>query len=233
MHEIVLSAPGKNALSTELMTWLVKELEIAAGRPVLLTGSGDAFSAGLNLKEVTSLDRQGVERFLGRLEEMVDALYTYPGPTVACVNGHAIAGGCVLALACDLRVCAENPEIRVGLNETALGLRFPPKLFAMIRQRLPASSLERVVLGAGLYDPEAARALGLVDEVAGDAVSVARAHLARLASHPRETYARTKEALRAGVLDVSEAARRRYKEEVVPMWASEETRARLLAALKR
>jgi enoyl-CoA hydratase/carnithine racemase len=233
MHEIVLKAPGKNALSTELMTWIIRELEVAAGRPVLITGSGGAFSAGLNLKELASLDRAGMERFLALFEEMVDALYTYPGPTVACVNGHAIAGGCVVALACDLRVCAANPEIRVGLNETANGLRFPPKTFALVRHRLPASALERVTLGAGLYEPEAARALGLVDEVAFDAESVARVHLARLASHPRETYAGTKEALRSGVLDVSERTMRRFKEEDVPLWCSDETRARLLAVLKR
>src|SRR5215470_9196041 len=98
MHEIVLRAPGKNALSTELMTWIVRELEVAAGRPVLITGAGDAFSAGLNLKEIATLDPLGMERFLGTLEGMVDALYTYPGPTAAAVNGHAIAGGCVVAL---------------------------------------------------------------------------------------------------------------------------------------
>jgi enoyl-CoA hydratase/carnithine racemase len=174
-----------------------------------------------------------MDRFLARLEDMIDALYTYPGPTVACINGHAIAGGCVVALACDMRICAADPEIRIGLNETALGVRFPPKLFAMVKQRVPPNALDRVILGAGLYEPEAARALGLVDEVADDAPSVARAHLARLASHPRDVYARTKEALHAGVLDVSEEELRRFTQEVVPMWCSEETRARLLAVLRK
>jgi enoyl-CoA hydratase/carnithine racemase len=233
MYEIVLRAAGHNALTTELMAWIVGELEIAAGQPVLISGAGSVFSAGLNLKEIATLDESGMERFLGQLEEMVDALYTYPGPTVACVNGHAIAGGCVIALACDLRVAAADPEVRIGLNEVALGLRFPPKTFAMVRQRVPPGSLERVILEAGLYAPEQARTLGLVDEVAFDPLAVARTRLSRLAAHPRDAYARTKEELRAGVLDVTEAAKARYLREVLPVWCSDETRTRVLAVLKK
>jgi len=233
MYEIVMRAPGRNALSTELMTWIVKELEVAAGQPILVTGDGNAFSAGLNLKEIASLDRAGMERFLVCLEEMVDALYTYPGPTVACVNGHAIAGGCIVAMACDLRIVAADPEIRIGLNETALGLRFPPKIFALVKQRVHAGALDRVLLEAGLYPPDEAKHLGLVDEVAFDVAASARAHVLRLGSHPRETYARTKEQLRSGVLDVSEAEARRFREEVVPLWASAETKERVLSVLRK
>ncbi len=233
MHEIVMRAPGKNALSTALMTWFVSELESAAGQPVLIRGEGGAFSAGLNLKEIASHDADGMEGFLNSLEEMLDALFTYPGPTVACIDGHAIAGGCVLALACDLRIVAANPEIRIGLNETAIGLRFPPKAFAIVRARLSPHALERVVLGAGLHPPEVAKELGLVDEIAFDAQAAARAHLQRLASYPRESYARNKEAMRAGVMDVNDADARRFREEVVPLWSSPETKQRLLALLKK
>ncbi len=233
MHEIVMRAPGKNALSTALMSWFVTELEAAAGQPVLIRGSDGAFSAGLNLKEISSLDEDGMERFLNALEEMLDALYTYPGPTVACIDGHAIAGGCVVALACDLRIVAANPELRIGLNETAIGLRFPPKAFAIVKQRLAPHVLERVVLGAGLHPPEQALALGLVDEIAFDVEAAARTHLSRLAAYPREAYARNKEALRAGVMDVNDDDARRFREEVVPLWSSRETKDRLLSLLKK
>jgi hypothetical protein len=91
--------------------------------------------------------------------------------------------------------------------------------------------LDRVVLGGALFAPEAARELGLLEEIAFDAPA-ARAHLARLASHPREGHARMKEALRAGVLDVSAADGRRFRDEVLPTWRSAETRARLVAILK-
>ena len=87
MKEIILSAPGKNAINSALMRQIIDELRAAAGEPVLLTGAGDAFSAGLNLKEVLALDPAGMAAFLELLEEMTRALFEYPGPTVALVNG--------------------------------------------------------------------------------------------------------------------------------------------------
>jgi enoyl-CoA hydratase len=231
IYELTLSAPGKNALGTAVMQGLLAELRTAAGRPLLLSGSGGAFSAGLNLKEVAELDRAGMERFLGLLRELVEALFAYPGPAVACVNGHAIAGGCILALCCDLRVAADDPRIRIGLNEVALGLEFPPTLMKLVRHRVPPRSIHRVVLEAGLYDPRTALQLGLIDEVAADAPAVARAHIERLGAYPRETYAVTKRAVHAGALDLSDADNRYFQEKVVPAWVAPAVKERVRAAL--
>ncbi len=233
MFELTITGPGKNALGMAVMEGMLAQLDAAAGRPILLSGAGDAFSAGLNLKEVAALDRAGMGRFLGTLERLVEALYGYPAPTVACVNGHAIAGGCVLALCCDLRVAAARPEIRIGLNEVALGLEFPPKTLAVVRRRVAPRSLERVLLEAGLHDPRTAFQLGLVDEVVDDAAAAARAHLARLAAHPRAAYVATKHALRAGALDLTAEAERRFRDELVPRWCAPEAKERVLAALGR
>src|SRR5262245_45372855 len=120
MIEIRLDRPGKNALDTQAMAWILDQLRAAAGEPVLFTGAGDAFSAGLNLKEVARLDERGLFDFLRLLERTMTALYLYEGPTVALVNGHAIAGGCVLTVCCDYRVAAAAPGIKIGLNEVAL-----------------------------------------------------------------------------------------------------------------
>jgi enoyl-CoA hydratase len=233
IREITISAPGRNALSTDLMQRLLASLRDAAGRPVLLTGTEGAFSAGLNLKEVATLDSTGMTRFLRLLDDLVDALYEYPGPTVACVNGHAIAGGCVLALCCDWRVAAAPADIRIGLNEVALGLQFPPKILALVRDRLPRRYLERVVLEAGLHSPSTALALGLVDEVAADPLPAARAALARLAAVPCATYVATKQSLRRGVLALNEAQRRQFEQDIVPAWCAPETKARIRAVLER
>src|SRR5258706_14578294 len=108
MKRITLEAPGKNAISSELMRRVIGELAAAKDEPVLLTGAGDVFSAGLNLKEVVSLDGSVMKTFLGLLDDLVSALFEYPGPLVALVNGHAIAGGCVLALTADWRVAPES-----------------------------------------------------------------------------------------------------------------------------
>lgn len=230
---VVLEGPGKNALSTPLMSAALAAVRAAGDRPLLLTGAGDAFSAGLNLKELATLDLAGMERFLGLLGELVRALYHHPAPTVALVNGHAIAGGSVLALTCDLRVARADASIRIGLNETALGLEFPPAILRLVRARVSPHALDRVVLEAGLHAPEAAAALGLIDEVAADAEGTAAARLGTLAGHPRATYASAKRSLREGLLDESEAELRRYREELLPLWASDTVKMRIAAALAR
>lgn len=228
--EIAIEGPGKNALGTPVMEVLLSRLGAAGGRPVLLRGAGDAFSAGLNLKEVAGLDPRGMEAFLRLLERLVSTLYTYPGPTVALVNGHAIAGGCVLAMACDHRIAKADPFVRIGLNEVALGLRFPPAVLRLMRERLAASHASEVLLGAGLHAPDEARRLGLVDELNPFPEAEARRRLEALAAHPADGYAATKAALRGtSLLDAPgyEDALRA----VVPAWTSEAVKARMLAAL--
>ncbi len=231
MRELTIQGPGKNALGRELMGSLLAQLREAGGEPLLLTGAGDAFSAGLNLKELLELDEAGMDGFLRLLGELSAALFDYPGPTVALVNGHAIAGGCVLALCCDWRVGTSDARARIGLNEVALGLRFPPRLLRMLRHAAP--TLERAVLGAGLYDPATALRLGLLDEVAEDAGAVARARLAERAAYPRPAYAAAKADLRVGLSAARPDEERTFREEVLPVWTSPELKARVRAALKR
>ena len=230
MKTIILSGPGKNSLSTSLMQRTLAEVRDAKDEPIFLTGDGDAFSAGLNLKELSTLDVAGMTTFLGTLEELVKALYEHPAPVVAWVNGHAIAGGCVLALCADMRVMTAREGVRIGLNEVALGLRFPPLTFAMVRARMTAPALERVLLESALYDAAEARALGLVDVIGEEAA--ARMTISSLASHPRDIYAATKLLLRPR-LETVEDERRRFREDTIPYWASPERRAALLSLLEK
>ena len=231
MIEIVLDGPGKNALSTAMMDNLLEKLREAYGEPVLLSGKADAFCAGLDLKEVASLDASGMEAFLRKLEALVEALYTYPGPTVALVNGHAIAGGCILALCCDHQVAADNPKIKIGVTELSLGLQFPPVSLSVVRERVPKRHLNEVVLGSRLHDPQSALHLGLIDEVAADAPRVARARLEGLAAHPPAAYVATQRELRSGTVDASITEQKFLA--LLPSWSSPEIKQRIAAALKR
>jgi enoyl-CoA hydratase/carnithine racemase len=230
MKTIVLDAPGKNSLSSALMEKVIAEVKSAGDAPLFITGAGDTFSAGLNLKEVASLDAPGMIRFLGLLEDMVTALFEHPAPTMAYVNGHAIAGGCVVAMCCDFRLMTARPGARFGLNEVAIGLRFPPRTLKMLQRRVTAPVLARIVLESNLMTAPEAHALGLVDALGEEAD--ARARLELLAGHPRDAYAAAKRSL-VGTLEIAEADRKSYLESSIPVWASEELKAGIRAMLKK
>jgi enoyl-CoA hydratase/carnithine racemase len=227
MIEVVMSSPAKNSLGTKHMERLIAELEAAREQPVLLSGAGDTFSAGLDLKEVASLDVAGMERYLRLFDRLTKTLYHHAAPTVAHINGHAIAGGCVLAMCCDIRIASANPKIRIGMSEVAVGVTIPPLIMALCKHRVPKHTLEKVLLEAGVHEPRRALELGLIDEVSDDSAAAARAQLARLAALPRDVYVTTKRELRAGVLDISAEDERRYREELIPQWAAPEVKARV------
>lgn len=233
MYEITLKGPAKNALGTEMMQWVRSELEKADGAPVLLTGAGDAFSAGLNLKELVDLDAKGMTNFLGELDALLTAVFHYPGPTAAVVNGHAIAGGCLVMLFCDVRVAQASPKARIGLNEVGLGLRFPPKLIDMIRYRLDPRFCEEVLLRASLYSPNGALRVGLVDAVSQNARHEATRRLKFRSQNPPVAYAAAKQDLRGHIGQTDVAAMKKFNDEVLPVWTSQALKDTIRGFLNR
>ncbi len=227
-----MNGPAKNALGMAAMTSLLNQLAEANGQPLLLTGADDAFSAGLNLKEVVELDEPGMERFLLTLETLCQQLYTYPAPTVAGINGHAIAGGCVLALCCDYRISTTNPRAKIGLNEIALGLRFPPTIFRIVRDRVPRRFHERILLGAKLYTPQRALEFGLVDELTDEPLTVARERLRTFAGRSSTAYAATKRDVHGDVTATAEEMKE-FRDAILPIWTSPALKRSLREMIKR
>ncbi|MEL6179292.1 MAG: enoyl-CoA hydratase/isomerase family protein [Myxococcota bacterium] len=233
MYTITLDGPAKNALGSDMMQAILDQLEEADGQAILLTGAGDALSAGLNLNEIVSLDEAGMRTFLKLFESMVQALLFYPGPTCALVNGHAIAGGAIVTLCCDLSVSAPNPKARIGLNEVALGLRFPPRLLKAIAHRLPPHHREEVLLGSALHSPQRAAELGLLTAVAEDPQAWIETHFVPRTRYDLEAYAAAKQALRQGAMTISETEMAQYEAIIVPAWTSPELKATIRSLLGR
>lgn len=231
MREILMQGPGKNALGIELIQSLRKQIADAAGEPLLLTGSGDAFSAGLNLKEVIALDESTVEPFLRELDALFGDLYHYSGPTVALINGHAIAGGCILAFCCDHRVCVANPSVKIGITEVVVGVQFPPIALRVVRARVPIATIHRVMLGGVLLSPDEALRMGLIDEVSEDAATLARRRLDELSAHMPRAYTATKLELR-GPRPRDEDLNDELLS-LLPAWLLPEVKAGIAARLKR
>lgn len=233
--EIRLSGPGKNALSTPLMEGALARLDAAAGGPVLFSGEGGALSSGLDLRELATLSEAGILAYLELVERFFTRVFTHPGPTVALVEGHAIAGGAVLAIACDRRVASGAlPKARFGLNETANAMIFPPRVLSILRHKLSRHAWYAAILSGQLFDLPTALRHGLVEEVRPtdeEARASAEALIRELSRMSRTAYAATKAELQAEVVAGFPADDARFRSEVVPRWQSPDLRAEMAAAI--
>jgi hypothetical protein len=149
---VTMTSNKVNALDDDFFSDLqaaIAELQSGPALPVVLTGTGRCFSAGLNLLELYEYDETTLTAFVDRLGETLLAWFSLPRPTVAAVNGHAIAGGCILALACDLRIVAESEDTQIGLNEVQVGIPFPSVPFEIARHALSPQRLRALHPGGG------------------------------------------------------------------------------------
>ncbi|MBK1788520.1 enoyl-CoA hydratase/isomerase family protein [Prauserella cavernicola] len=222
-----------NALDTELCRDLVARLDALAGddtyRAVVLTGTGGVFSAGVDLKRIADGGAEYVAEFLPALSDAFLSVFDFPRPVVAAVNGHAIAGGCVLAAASDHRVM-NSEHGRIGLTELLVGVPFPLVATEVVRcaygtQRLPALTYTGQTLRAA-----DALSLGVVDEVTGaDQVLPSALEVARtLGTASASAFAHTKNQIhRPYRVRISEQ-RASDDARVEELWSAPET----LAAIK-
>lgn len=179
-----------NALGPDTTEAIIAALDGSRG-PTVLTGEGRVFSAGLNLVALDGVDRETMAGFVERFSVLMTRALAAPYPLVAAVNGHAVAGGCVLAMACDHRVGAAG-DTKVGMNEVAIGLTLPAVVVEILRGKLAAEHARTVILGGALYAPEEAARVGLLDEVAPgpeEAIDRACAVARQLGRSPREFVA--------------------------------------------
>ena len=226
-----LDRPPVNALDLDLVEDAVATLGSLEG-PVVVTGAGKCFSAGVDLRAVVDGGREYTERFLDAMPAAFLAVFDYPGPVVAAINGHAIAGGCVVAMAADVRLMSGGS---IGLTEVAVGVPFPVSALEICRYAM-GTSVSGATLGAQTVDAPTALQRGWIDavvppdELLSEAIATARA----LGEHSPFAYAATKDQLHRparAAMDVAADIDPRVREG----WLSDETFARIatyLAGLK-
>ena len=213
-----------NAFDVEfLQEWIATLDRIDTGDPtaVVVTGSGSVFSAGVDLRRLLAGGPTYVEQFVPLLGEAFLKTFTFSKPLVAAVNGHAIAGGCILACACDYRVMAQGPG-RIGTPELAVGVPFPSIAMEILRLAVPTHRLQVLIYSGLTCTADDALANGLVDEVASPESHLDKAlgMAGRLGSLAHASFALTKQAVRRPSLARIEAARDADRE-VLGAWRSE------------
>lgn len=197
---LTLARPPVNALDVELCTAVAEGLrgpQVAGARAVVLTGAGRVFSAGVDLRSVASGGAEYPRRLLPALTDLFRTAFTLPVPLVAALNGHAIAGGCVLAVCADVVLMSEG---RIGLPEARVGVPFPRAAIEVVRHAVGDAGARRLMLGAAtVVSAGEAVPLGLVDRVvaAADLQAAALTAAMELADRmPADTFVHTKRQLR-------------------------------------
>src|SRR5271169_5352397 len=198
---ITLNRPDKrNAVSYELIDDLIhalEEVKNSSARILILTGAGKAFCSGMDLDNLKALIGRTTEQNLQDSRTMVSlfrSLYEFPKPTIAAVNGAAIAGGTGLALLCDFTLAV--PEAKFGYTEVRIG--FVPAIVATFLLRQVGEKIARDLLLTGrLFDAAEALKMGLINEIvpAEKLVDRARELAAQLAENSPASLTCTKRLL--------------------------------------
>jgi enoyl-CoA hydratase len=202
---ILKLAHGKvSAMDLELGEALTAEFKDASDpsvKAVIVTGTGASFSAGVDLFRLIKDGPEYARRFVPVLDEFLLAALTFPKPVVAAINGHAIAGGCILAAACDHRIMVEGSG-RIGIPELAVGVPFPALPLQIMAARLADGHLRDLVFSGRTVQIDEAKALGLIDEKCPSGMLLDRATevALKLASIPPAAFALTKEAFYGPIL---------------------------------
>jgi enoyl-CoA hydratase/carnithine racemase len=211
-----------NALDLELLQALTAAMrEVEGSAAVVITGTGTAFSAGVDLHRIVAGGPAYVQEFLPALSAAFMAIFDRPGPVLAAVNGHAIAGGCVIAAACDVRVMSQG---RIGFAELSVGVPFPPSAMEILRHVIgPAAG--HLVLTAALLDAPQAQTIGLIDDIEAPAALLdsVLSRAQTMAQIPADVFAFSKRQLQQPARERI-AARSGDEEAVLAMWSSARTR---------
>jgi methylglutaconyl-CoA hydratase len=163
-------AEKRNALSADLVVALIQALEKYEHeswvRLIVLTGQGQAFSAGADLDKLKSLQSATIDENLqdsSQLASLFRMLYEYPVPILGAINGHALAGGCGLASMCDISVSV--PQAKFGYTETRIGF-VPAIVSKFLISKVGTNQAQRLLLGGEIITAEEAFRIGLITEVA-------------------------------------------------------------------
>jgi enoyl-CoA hydratase len=236
--QVMRLAHGKaSAFDVELCEALGDELaayEASDARALVMTGTGGIFSAGVDLVRLVKEGAPYVERFMPAFERATELLFRIEKPIVCALNGHAIAGGCVLACAGDHRIFAAG-RARIGVPELLVGVPFPATALELVRRVWPPAHFQEAIYTGRSYTVDEARDLGLVDEVVEPESLMERAFevAGQLASIPSRSFALTKRMTRRPSALLIEDHQRKIGGDMLAAWRSPEVLETIAAYVER
>lgn len=229
---LTISRGKVNAISETLAEELRKNFEDILNdngvKAVVLTGQGSFFSFGLDIPEFLNYPKTDFQRFVKKFADLYTYIFSYPKPVIAALNGHTVAGGFMLATACDYRILVTG-KARMSLNEITFGSSLFPGSAEMLRYCVGDRKAEIISVTGDMYSAEQAKDMGLVDQVTTEellgqeSMKVASGFASRFGA----AFRSIKNLLRSDTAACMREKDEKYRDEMIDIWYSEETWARL------
>ena len=222
-----------NALNVDMIQKIHYELDKLENNSniygVILTSSNTKFySIGLDIPELFPLSEKEFKIFYQNFSLLCVKILSFPKPVIAVINGHAIAGGCILALACDYRY-AKKKEFKMGLNEIKLGVPVPYIAECILRDLIGINKTRVICETGDFFSPEELVNLGLIDDIFSEEILQDNAvkKITKIASHSVEAYSKIKEIRNEEILKRFKQNSEKTTDEFVNLWYSPVARKNL------
>ena len=236
--EVTLGRGKVNALNGQVVDELAETFrQLATDDGVgaaVLTGQGKFFSWGFDIPELLGFTKDAFIDYLTRFTGLYRQLFVWPKPLVGALNGHTVAGGCMIALTCDRRLMVPG-NAKISLNEVTFGASVFFGAVEMLKLAVGARRAETVLFDGAMYPAAEAKGMGLVDEVVAPErlLDEARSAARGLAAHEPAAFASIKRLLRSPTAEAMAAHERDSILEFADIWYAPATRARLREILIR
>lgn len=195
---------------------------------VVITGQGKFFSFGFDIPEFLGYSKDSFTRYLIKFTNLYTSMFLFQKPIVAALNGHTIAGGCMLSLACDFRIMVSD-KAKISLNEISFGALVFAGSIELLKSCVNQRNSESILFSGKMYSAYEAIQLGLIDQISSseklieDSKNVAREY----ANKDKTAFKSLKNLLRNPVAEEMKKREMDSIREFVEVWYSEETRKNL------
>lgn len=229
---VAINRPKVNAINERVVSELrdvFRELALDTRvKAVILTGRGSFFSFGFDIPGFMDYHKEAFHRFIISFSELVQRIFVFPKPVIAALNGHAVAGGCVLAIACDMRVMVTG-KAKIALNELTLGASVFTSIAEILKYTVGPRRAQLLLYTGKMNSAEEASALGLVDKAvsAEDLDGAALGAARELAGWDMFAFGNVKRLLRKEALERIQHHEKGSVSDFVDIWYSPDTREKL------
>ena len=223
ISRLVMNHGKVNVMDIEFCRELIQHLEVLerdSCQVLILSGNERVFSAGIDLKRWLAEDESYIEPFLVELERVMERIFLFPKPVITVIEGHAVAGGCMMAAAGDFRLIA--PQARIGIPELRVGVPLPMMAIEIMRFVANPKDFQEIVNVGRMLEGSEAVAAGLANEVVSSENLFERADQVahEFAQIPAATFRMTKQQSRAPAMRQVAQNREAFYAEFLQIWHS-------------